>query len=232
MQLARSRDDARVGGVDALDVGVDLAGIRAERGRDRGRGEIGAAAAEGRHLVGRRDALEPGHEHDLAVVERLVDAARAHLDDLRLPVHRVGDDPGLGAGERDRLVPEVEDRHRRERAGDALADRDEHVELARVRLVGDLARQVEELVRRVAHRGEDTDDAVAPLAGGDEPAGDALELLGVAHRGAAELHHDRAALGSTASASTVGTASNSVVVTCSSLDTAPGAAREKEHKKR
>ena len=50
---------------------------------------------------------------------------RAHLDDLRLPVHRVGDDPGLGAGEGDPVAPEVGDRHRDECAGDALADREQ-----------------------------------------------------------------------------------------------------------
>ena len=39
------------------------------------------------------------------------------------------------------VVAEVDDRHRDERARDALADRDEHVELARLRAVGDLVRE-------------------------------------------------------------------------------------------
>ena len=90
-----------------------------------------------------------------------------------LPCDRVGDDPGLRAGERDRLVAEVVDRHRRERAGDPLADGDQHVELARLRARRDLVREREELVGRAAHRREDADDAVAGLARGDEPAGDA-----------------------------------------------------------
>ena len=166
--------------------------VGAERRGERDRRRVGAAAAERRHLERGRDALEAGDEHDRALVERLVDPARAHLDDLRLAVHGVGDDPGLRARQRDRLVAEVEDRHRRERAGDALADGDEHVELARVRLRRDLVREVEQLVGRAAHRGEDADDAVTRLARGDEPRGDALQLLRVADRRAAELHHDRA----------------------------------------
>ena len=146
-QLARAGDDAWVGGVDAEDVGVDLAVVGAERGRERDGGRVGAAAAERRHLERRRDALEAGDEHDLALVERLVDAARAHLDDLGLAVHGVGDDPRLRAGERDRLVAEVVDHHRGERARDPLADRDQHVELARVRRRRDLLGE-----RRAARR--------------------------------------------------------------------------------
>ena len=84
-----------MGGVDALDVGVDLADLGAERGGERDGGQIGAAAAEGGDVLVGRDALEPGDEHDPALVERLVDPARADVDDLRLAVNRVGDDPGL-----------------------------------------------------------------------------------------------------------------------------------------
>ena len=128
-------------------------------------------------------------------VERLVDPTCAHLDDLGLAVDGVRDDPRLRAGERDRLVAEVVDHHRGERARDPLADRDEHVELARMRRGGDLVGEVEQLVGRVPHGGEDADDAVALLARGDEPCRDALQLVRVADGGAAELHHDRAEMG-------------------------------------
>ena len=132
-QLPRARDEARVGGVHTADVRVDLAEVRTQGGGERHGGGVRAPAAERRHLEGRRDALEPGDEHDPALVERLVDPARADLDDLGLAVHGVGDDPGLRAGERDRLVAEVVDDHRGQRARDPLSHRDEHVELARVR---------------------------------------------------------------------------------------------------
>ena len=107
-------------------------------------------------------------------------------------MHRVGDDAGLRAGERNRLVAEVVDCHRGERAGDPLPDGDEHVQLARRGPAGDLAGEVEELVRRAAHRRQHGDDARAAFSRGDEPSGDVLELVGIGHRGAAELHHDRA----------------------------------------
>ena len=124
MELARGRNDARVGGEHAVHVRVDLARVRAHRGGERDRGHVGAAAAERRHLVVGRHALEAGDEHDLPGVERLVDPAAADVHDLRLAVDGVRDDPGLRAGERDRVVAEVGDRHCHERAGDPLADRD------------------------------------------------------------------------------------------------------------
>ena len=85
-QLARVRDDARVGGEDAGHVRVDLAG-GAERGRERDRGRVGAAAAERRdvHRVA-REALEAGDEDDLVLVERILDAVAPDLADLRLRV--------------------------------------------------------------------------------------------------------------------------------------------------
>ena len=63
-KLARGRDDPRVGGVHAVDVGVDLAHLGAERGRDRDRGGVGAAPPERRDVAVGRDALEAGdHGH-------------------------------------------------------------------------------------------------------------------------------------------------------------------------
>ena len=94
-ELPRARDDARVGGVDAFDVGVDLAHVGAERGRQRDRGGVGAAAAERGDVLARRHALEAGDDRDLARRERLADAVGPDLDDLRLAVVGVGDDPGL-----------------------------------------------------------------------------------------------------------------------------------------
>ncbi len=159
----------RVGRVDALDVGEDLTAVGAQCGGQRDGGRVGAAAAERGDLVDRRDALEAGDEDDLALVESGVDALGPNLDDLRLGVRGVGDDPGLRAGQRDRLVAEILDRHLGQGARDALADRDQHVHRPRLRPIRDPVRELDELVGRVAHRGEDGDDAAALLLGGDDP---------------------------------------------------------------
>ena len=57
-QLARRRHDPRVGGVHAFDVGVDLAHVGAERGRERDRGGVGTAAAQRRDVA--RRSTRPG----------------------------------------------------------------------------------------------------------------------------------------------------------------------------
>ena len=59
--------DPRVGGEDAVDVGVDLADLGPERGGQRHRGGVGAAAAERGDVLGvLADALEAGHDRDRA----------------------------------------------------------------------------------------------------------------------------------------------------------------------
>ena len=92
-------------------------------------------------------------------------------------------------------MAKVGDCHRDERARDPLAYGDEHVELARLGPRRDLVGERDELVRVLAHGGDDPDDACACLLGGDQALGDAADLLGVGDGGAAELHHERAEAG-------------------------------------
>ena len=189
-QLARVRHDARVGGEHARDVGVDLAG-GAERGRERDRRRVRAAAAERRdlHRVA-REALEAGDEDDLVLVEGVPDPVAADLADLGLHVRRIGEDAGLRARQRDRLLAEVVNRHRDERARDPLAGREQHVELADVRRRRHLVGEVDQAVGRLAHRRDGADDPKAPLLRVDEPPRDVLDLVRIGDRRAAELHHD------------------------------------------
>ena len=190
-QLAGLGDDPRVGAVDAGDVGVDLADAGAKRRGEGDGGGVGAAAAErGDVAAVGGDALEAGDEDDPVLLQRLGDAVGADVDDPRLGVGGVGDDPRLRAGQRDRLVAHVVDRHRGQRAGDPLPGREQHVHLPRDRALGDLVRLLDQFVGRLAAGREHGDDAVAGLAGGDDPPRGALDLLGAGDRGATELHHD------------------------------------------
>ena len=70
-QLLGVRHDARIGGEDAVDVGVDLADVGVERRGQRDRRGVGAAAAERGDVFGvLADALEAGDDGDRALVER------------------------------------------------------------------------------------------------------------------------------------------------------------------
>src|SRR6185312_2702892 len=93
--------------------------------------------------------------------------------------------------EGDGAVAEVVDCHGAERAGDALAGGEEHVELAGIGRTGDLVGYREELVGGLAARREDGDDTRAGVAPRDDASGGALDALGVSDGGAAELHDDQ-----------------------------------------
>ena len=196
VQLAGLGHDARVGGVDAVHVGVDLADLGAQGGRQSHRGGVGAAAAQRGHVLVGGDALEAGDQHDLVLVEGLADAVGPDVEDLGLGVHRVGDDAGLRAGEGDGVVAQVVDGHGQQGRRDALAGGEEHVHLARGRVLGDLLGHLDELVGGVASGGDHRDHRVSRLAGIDDAVGHAFDAGGVGHRRTPELHHhDVGALG-------------------------------------
>ncbi|AKZ57048.1 putative Integrase [Streptomyces ambofaciens ATCC 23877] len=193
VDLLRLLHHARVGGEHAVDVGVDLTDVRVERGGEGdGRGVGPAPAQRGDVLAVLADALEAGHDGDVALVHRGADASRRHVDDPGLVVDRVGDDSGLAAGERLGLVTQVFDRHGQQRHGDTLPGGQQHVEFAPGRDRGYLLGEIDQLVRRVAHRGNDGDHLVAVLLRFHDPLGDALDALGIGYGGASVLLHDKA----------------------------------------
>src|SRR4051812_6693173 len=184
--------DPRVGGEDAVDVGVDLADVGLQRGRDGDRGGVRAAPAQRGDVLGvLADALEAGDDDDRALVQRLPQPARGDVDDPRLAVAGRGDDARLRAGERARLVAVRGDRYRQQRHRDPLARGQQHVQLAAGRGVGDLAGLVEQLVGRVAHRGDHDDDVVAVLLGSHDPLGDALDVRRSRYGGTTVLLDDQ-----------------------------------------
>ena len=82
--------DARVGGEDAVDIGVDLADVGIHRGGERDGGRVGAAAAERGDVLGvRADALEAGDDRDVARDRAPTRIRRRDVDDARLAVHRL-----------------------------------------------------------------------------------------------------------------------------------------------
>ena len=140
------RDDARVRRVDALHVGVDLAGVGPQaRGQGHGRG-VRAAATEGRDLAGgvRRvgGALEAGHDDDPGAIQLRAQPPRVDVGDARPAVARVGADARLRPGQRDGAHALRLQRHGHERAADVLAGGQQEVHLARVRVLGDGRREV------------------------------------------------------------------------------------------
>ncbi len=88
----------------------------------------------------RSHTLEPGHDHDSALIECIRDAIAAYLLDLGLGVPRIRYDPDLRSRERDGLVTKRVDRHRKKSDRDLLARGKQHVHLTLVRDLGNLLR--------------------------------------------------------------------------------------------
>jgi hypothetical protein len=63
-----------------------------------------------------------------------------------------------------------------ERHGNAFTDREQHVELAAIGVAGNMLRESEQIVCRVAHGGHDDNEVVALLSGPHDSLGDPPEL--------------------------------------------------------
>ena len=124
------RHNPRIRGVDARHVRVDLAGLRAERGRQRDGRRVRAAPAERRDVPRGRDTLKAGDDGDVAGLDRGPEPVGADVEDLRPGVGRVGDDPGLGPREADGRLAPVDDRHAQQRDRRPFTGCQQHVHLA------------------------------------------------------------------------------------------------------
>ena len=185
VKLLRFRHDARVGGVDAIDVGVDLALVGLERRGQRHAGSIRTATAEGGNVAVCIDALEAGDNDDLAGVE--VGPHRAIVDrqDPRLGKGVVGENLDLAASVALRRYADIHKGHRQQPDGDLLASRADLIELARIRAGLDFLGQCDQLVGFTAHRRHHDHDLVTLGMEACNAPGDVLDALGVAHRSAA-----------------------------------------------
>src|SRR5262249_40637306 len=111
--------------------------------------------------------------------------------DARLRERAVGRDLDLVAEERAGAAAELADREREEPDRHLLAGRDDHVHLAIVRIVLDLARELEQAVGLSRHRGDDDGDLMTRGLGREAARRDVLDPLDVADRGAAVFLDDQ-----------------------------------------
>ena len=139
-QPPRFGHEARVGGVHAVDVRVDVAALGTERDRQGDGARIRAAAAERRDLVA-GGALEACDDHDAAVVQLLTDPGRLDAGDARAAERAVGQDARLRPGQADRVNAPVMQGHDEQRRADQLARGHQQVQLARIGRLRDLLPQ-------------------------------------------------------------------------------------------
>lgn len=191
VELSGRRNLPRVGRVDAVHIGVNLAQVGVHRSRDRHRARVAAAAAQRRHIVVLVDALKARDDDDVAPGDFRTDALRVDALDARAAVRRGGGKARLPAEQGDNRVAKLLDRHREQRGRDLLARRHELVHLALRGVLVDFLRLFDEVVRRIALRGDDNHNVVARAVGRGDDVGDVEQPLGVAHGGTAELLNDQ-----------------------------------------
>ena len=204
VDLASLGHDARVGRVDAVHVGIDLAadleravagppvaGVVLHDGGEGNGSRVGATSTQGRDVEVLVHALEPGDDDDLTFLESAAHAFRADALDAGLGVRPVGDDADLRPGEADGALAECVDRHREERDRLLFARGEEHVHLAGGRGLADLLGQLDQFVGLVAARADDDENLVPLRLRADGPARRRLDALRVGDARPAELlNHD------------------------------------------
>ena len=97
----------------------------------------------------------------------------------------------LMAGVRTRGAAVCLQRHREQRDGHLLAGGEQNVELAGIGALLNVVREIEQAVRLAAHRGNDDDDIVAPLASAPDFRGNMRDPLEAPDRCAPELLNDQ-----------------------------------------
>ena len=142
---------ARIGRVDAVDVGEDFTDVGPENGgQGDGRG-VAAAAAKRGYVARLVNPLKTGGDDDVALVDPMDPLGRDGMD-AGLGMGVVGADAHLGAGHADGLVPERMNGHRHQSDGDLFAGREEHVQFAGGGFGGNAAGKPEQAVGVLAHR--------------------------------------------------------------------------------
>ena len=131
MSLRGIGDNAGVAGVNAVDVGENLAEVGLDGGGDGDGGEVGAAAAEGGDAAVRGLPLEAGDDDDGTIGEGPQDGLGLDIEDAGLGVAGIGEEAGLRAGHGDGLAAHGVDGHAHQGDGGLFAGGEQHIHLAR-----------------------------------------------------------------------------------------------------
>ena len=192
LQPLRPGDDARIGGVDAVDIGIDIAPIRLQRSGDADRGRIRPATAK-RHDAARLlvDALEARHYRHFAVARKARDdAGSVDIDDTRraVSVRAIKRNlPALPGARRDAHVVEND---RQEAGGHLLAGSNHDIIFPAVIKRSAFLAPADKLVRLAGHGGDDDRHIVAGVPLALHMAGDIPDAVDIGDRGSAKLQHE------------------------------------------
>ncbi len=161
IELERLRAQMRIAGVDAIDVGVNLAQVGIQRRRQSYRCQVRGSATQSRDIAFRVDSLVAGHHNDILLLERLQHGLGIDRFDARTAMIGIGRDAQLMGQKRNRrlahrLEPDCQQRRRH-----LFARGHQHVGLAQVRRVAQLVGDRKQPIGLPGHRGNHRDYVVA-----------------------------------------------------------------------
>ncbi len=189
-QLAGLRDDARVGGIDAVHIGIDVAAVGLQRCRQRHGGGVRPAAPQRGDAAVGRDPLEARDHGDMALFHAVDQVLAVDVQDARLAVRVIGADRDLPALPGARLDPDLHQGDRQQAGGDLFAGGDNRVVFACVVQRRQRLAPGDELVGGAGH-GRDHDGDLVPRVNLALDAGrDVADAVEVGDGGAAEFHHN------------------------------------------
>ena len=194
VEPTRARLDPRIRRVDAVDVGVDVAAVGGDRGRDgHGRCVRSAAAQRGDAAGVLVDALEAGDHCDFpALDEAAHQFAPIDLADAGAAMGVVGVDRNLPALPRSGRHPDRLQHNGKKPRGDLLARGHHGVVFARVMQRCRRAAPFHQLVGHARQGGDDDGDLMAGVDLALDVARDVADAVEIGDRGSAELHHQAA----------------------------------------
>src|ERR1041385_709683 len=194
VEPARLRHHPRVGRIDAVDVGIDVAAHRVDGGGNRYRRGVGAAASQRGDAAGLRiDSLEAGDDGDFLTLPEAVDQlGTVDFEDPRRGMGVAGPDRDLPALPRTRLDAEALQHDCQKTRGDLLAGCHYRVIFARVMHRRRFATPLDEFVGLAGHRRDHDGDVMAGVDLAFDMARDVADPVDIGDRGAAEFHHKAA----------------------------------------
>jgi 2-polyprenyl-6-hydroxyphenyl methylase/3-demethylubiquinone-9 3-methyltransferase len=182
--------DARIGRIDPIHIGINIAAIRLQRRRQRHGGGVGAAPPQRGDAVIRADALKPGHHGNLALPHALDQLIALDALDPRLAVLAIGLHRDLPALPGARVLPQLLQGDGGEAGGDLLAGGNHRVVFPRVEERREGLAIADELVGHPGHGGDDDRHLMALVGLGLHPPRHIPDPVEIGDRGAAEFHHD------------------------------------------
>ena len=187
---ARLRHDPRIGRINAVDIGIDIAPVGRDRRSERNGGRVRAAPPERRHPIGGlMHALKPGDDGDLTRRKAIAKPRSVDAGNAGRAMRVVGDERDLPARPRARLEPHVLEHQRQQSGRHEFAGGDDGIVFRVVGMGACLPAPRDQLVGLARHRGDDNRDFEARVDLPFHMRGDVADAWKVGDRRAAEFHH-------------------------------------------